>query len=292
MRTLLAFILIFSFTACSDSDVQKNGGGPSDSEVQTTEGPPPDSESPKKADIQTQEIDYTAGDTTLKGYLAWDKAVTGKRPGILVVHEWWGHNEHARERARMLAKLGYTALAVDMYGDGQTADHPKKAGELMSAAMKDWEGSMARFRAAKKVLQDHETVDPEKIASIGFCFGGTVSLRMARAGEDLDAVVAFHAGLPEDSAAPGSVKAAVLVINGSEDVWLDPKVVAKFQKEMKEATVDFTYITLPGVKHAYTNKQADEMSRKFDIPNLQYNQEADQKAWTTMEFLFKRVFAK
>ncbi len=115
---------------------------------------------------------------------------------------------------------------------------------------------------------------------------------MARAGEDLDAVVAFHAGLPTDSVAPGSVKAAVLVINGSDDVWLDPKAVANFQKEMKAAAKDFRYITLKGVKHAYTNKGADAMSKKFNIPNLQYNKEADEKSWAELKAFFKRVLAK
>jgi len=268
MRTLLAFFLIFSFAACADSDVQTNGG------------------------VQTKEIDYSSGGTTLKGYLAWDNAVKGKRPGVLVVHEWWGHNEHARERARMLAELGYTALAVDMYGDGQTADHPKKAGELMNAAMKDWEGSKARFNAAKKLLQGHATVDPERIASIGFCFGGTVSLRMARDGADLDAVVAFHAGLPTDTLVPGKVKAAVLVINGADDGFLDPKTVASFKKEMAAATEDFKYVSLEGVKHSYTNKQADEFSKKFNIPAMEYNKEADEQSWAALKDFFQRVFSR
>ncbi|MCZ6540722.1 MAG: dienelactone hydrolase family protein [Nitrospinae bacterium] len=268
MRTLLAFFLIFSFAACSNSDVQTNGG------------------------IQTKEIDYSSGGTTLKGYLAWDDAVKGKRPGVLVVHEWWGHNEHARERARMLAELGYTALAVDMYGDGKTADHPEKAGEYMNAAMKDWEGSKARFNAAKNLLQSHATVDPERIASIGFCFGGTVSLRMAIAGSDLDAVVAFHAGLPTDTVVPGTVKAAVLVINGSNDAWLDPKAVAAFKQEMAAAVKDFKYITLEGARHAFTNKQAGEFSKKFNLPNLEYSKEADEQSWAALKDFFQRVFSK
>ncbi len=268
MRTLLAFFLIFSFAACSNSDVQTNGG------------------------VQTREVDYSSGGTTLKGYLAWDDSVKGKRPGVLVVHEWWGHNEHARERARMLAELGYTALAVDMYGDGKLADHPDKAGEYMNATLKDWEGSKARFNAAKKVLQSHATVDPERIASIGFCFGGTVSLRMARDGADLDAVVAFHAGLPTGTLAPGKVKAAVLVINGADDGFLDPKTVATFKKEMAAATEDFKYVSLEGVKHSYTNKQADEFSKKFNIPALEYNKEADEQSWAALKDFFQRVFSK
>lgn len=263
MRTLLSFFFIFSLAVSA------------------------------QAGVQTKEIEYSSGGAQLKGYLAYDDSVKGKRPGVLVVHEWWGHNEHARERARMLAKLGYTALALDMYGDGKFAEHPKKAGEFMNAAFKDWQGSQAKFNAAKKLLQGHATVDPRHIASIGFCFGGAVSLRMAREGADLDAVVAFHSALPtEPPVSKGKVKAAVLVLNGADDVWLDPKAVASFKKEMSGATRDFKYISLKGVKHSYTNKQADEFSKKFNIPNLKYNKEADQKAWSAMQNLFQRVFSK
>lgn len=269
MRTLLSFFLLLSFVACTNYDVQTNGG------------------------IQTKEIEYSSGGTTLKGFLAYDDSQKGKRPGVLVVHEWWGHNQHARDRARMLAELGYTALALDMYGDEKFADHPKKAGEFMNAAFKDWEGSQAKFNAAKKLLQDHATVDPERIAAIGFCFGGAVSLRMARGGAGLDAVVAFHSALPtEPPVSAGQVKAAVLVINGADDAWLDPKAVTTFKEEMAAATEDFTYVSLEGVKHSYTNKQADEFSKKFKIDNLQYNKQADEESWSAMQDLFKRVFAQ
>ena len=263
MRILLSFFLIFSFTVSA------------------------------QASVQTKEIEYSSGGAKLKGYLAYDDSVKGKRPGVLVVHEWWGHNEHARDRARMLAKLGYTVLAVDMYGDGKFAEHPKKAGEFMNAAFTDWEGSQAKFNAAKKLLQSHATVDPKRIASIGFCFGGAVSLRMARGGADLAAVVAFHSALPTDPpVSAGQVKAAILVLNGADDAWLDPKAVASFKKEMSAATKDFKYVSLKGVKHSYTNKQADEFSKKFKLDNLQYNKSADQKAWAAMQALFKRVFAR
>ena len=281
MRTFLSFLILFSFAACSDSGVQTNGSDPTTEVVQTNGG------------IQTQEIEYSSGGVTLKGFLVYDDSIKGKRPGILVVHEWWGHNEHARERALRLAELGYTALAVDMYGDGKLADHPKKAGEFMNAAFKDWEGSQAKFNAAKKLLQDHATVDPEQIGAIGFCFGGAVSLRMARGGADLDAVVAFHSALPLDPpVSPGQVKAAVLVLNGADDGFLDPKTVATFKEEMAAATEDFQYVTLEGARHSYTNKQADEFSKKFNIPAMEYNQAADEKSWATMQDHFKRVFAK
>jgi dienelactone hydrolase len=242
-----------------------------------------------QAEVQTQEIEYTQGGTTLKGYLAYDSAIKGKRPGILVVHEWWGHNEHARDRARMLANIGYTALAVDMYGDGKTADHPKKAGEFMNAAFKDWETSQARFNKAKEVLQSHKTVDAERIGAIGFCFGGAVSLRMARGGADLDGVVAFHSSLPLQPAVT-NMKASVLVINGSQDGFLKPETVASFSSQMMAGNVDFTYMNLQGVKHSFTNKQADEFRKKFDIGALEYNKKADERSWAAMQNFFQRVF--
>ena len=241
------------------------------------------------AEIQTQEIEYTQNGTTLKGYLAYDSAIKAKRPGILVVHEWWGHNEHARDRARMMAAIGYTALAVDMYGNGKIADHPKKAGEFMNAALKDWDASQARFNKAKEVLQSHKTVDAERIGAIGFCFGGAVSIRMARGGADLDGVVAFHTSLPLEPVIT-HMKAALLVINGSQDDLLKPESVGSFSSQMMSGNIDFTYMNLSGVKHSFTNKEADEFNKKFNIPSLQYNRQADERSWLAMQKFFHRVF--
>jgi len=244
-----------------------------------------------QADIHTHEIEYFNNSTKLKGYLAYDNAIQGKRPGILVVHEWWGHNEHARGRTRMLAEDGYTALAVDMYGNGKTANHPKKAGELMNAAFKDWEASQARFNKAKEILQAHKTVDSTRIGAIGFCFGGAVSLRMAREGADLDGVVAFHSSLPlMPKITKGNMKASILILNGSEDSSLNPEIVGSFVKEMLAGNVDFTYKNLAGAKHSFTNKKADEFSKAFNISNLKYNKQADEQSWSEMQRFFKRIF--
>ena len=150
---------------------------------------------PLKASIKTEEVSYSEGGTTLKGFLAWDDAISGKRPGVLVVHEWWGLNDYARSRAKQLAELGYTALAVDMYGDGKVADHPKDAGAFAASVMKDPQVALARFRAALKALKEQPTVDPEKIAAIGYCMGGAIVLNAARQGMDLDAVASFHGSL-------------------------------------------------------------------------------------------------
>ena len=244
-----------------------------------------------RADTLTKEIEYTHNGIKLKGFLAYNDTVKEKRPGVLVVHEWWGHNEHARDRARMLAEDGYTALAIDMYGIGKTANHPKKAGELMNAAFKDWETSQARFNKAKKILQAHETVDSTRIGAIGFCFGGAVSIRMVRGGADLDGIVAFHSSLPsEPPIKKGNVKASILIINGSEDSFLNPESVGSFSQEMVAGNVDFSYLSLAGVKHSFTNKQADEFRKKFNIPNLEYNKQADERSWSEMQRFFKRVF--
>ncbi|OQW94134.1 MAG: dienelactone hydrolase, partial [Beggiatoa sp. IS2] len=164
-------------------------------------------------------IDYKAGEVTLKGYLAVDNDIKGKRPAVLVVHEWWGHNEYARKRATMLAELGYTALAVDMYGEGKNTNHPKEAGEWSSQVAKNAELGKARFLAALDLLKKQETVDAEKIAAIGYCFGGGVVLTMARLGVDLDGVASFHGSLStEHPAKAGEVKAKMLVLHGEADV--------------------------------------------------------------------------
>jgi len=243
------------------------------------------------AGIKTEEIQYSHNGTKLTGYLAFDDSKSGKRPGVLVVHEWWGHNDHARNRAKMLAKAGYTALALDMYGSGKLANHPKKAGEFMSAAFSNWPDSQARYNKAMEVLKAHKTVDPTRIGSIGFCFGGAVSIKMARGGADLKGVVAFHSALPiEPAITKNSMKSAVLIINGGEDGFLKPESVASFSQDMFKANVDFTYMNLKGAKHSFTNPQADEFAKKFNIAALQYNKKADEQGWAAMLSFFKRVF--
>ena len=123
-----------------------------------------------QAAVQGKEVSYQANGTTLKGYIAYDDAIKGKRPGVLVVHEWWGQNEYARKRARMLAELGYTALAVDMYGDGQVADNPDDAGKLAAEVSMNMPMAKARFEAGMQFLLNHETVDANEIAAFGYCF--------------------------------------------------------------------------------------------------------------------------
>ena len=247
---------------------------------------------PVWAKVTTREVEYRSGDTVLKGYLAENSAMKGKRPAVLVVHEWWGHNEYARKRARMLAELGYVALAVDMFGEGKTAQHPGDAGKFAGEVMKNKEVGEARFNAALDFIKQQPNVDPERIAAIGYCFGGGVVLHMARQGADLKGVASFHGSLATDSPAkPGSVKARVLVFNGEADKMIPPEQVTAFKEEMTKAGAPFRYVGYPGVMHSFTNPDADSYAKKFNLP-LAYNKKADQNSWAEMKKFLKEIFKK
>ncbi len=243
-----------------------------------------------QAAVVGEAVSYQAGDTTLKGYLARDTAIKGKRPGILVVHEWWGNNEYAHDRARQLAELGYVALAVDMYGDGRTADHPDDAGKFASAVRSNLPLMQARFEAARDFLNSQPDVDPTKNAAIGYCFGGGVVLAMASSGADIDGVVSFHGTLGGiGTPAPGTVKARILVANGADDPFVTAGQIADFKAAMDAAGADYTFINYPGAKHSFTNPAADANGEKFGLP-LAYNAEADADSWAEMQAFFQSLF--
>lgn len=245
-----------------------------------------------KPDIQGKEVSYSATGVVMKGYLAYDKNIKGKRPGVLVVHEWWGLNDYARKRARMLAEMGYTALAVDMYGEGKQALHPDDAGKFSSELMKNFEIAKARFMAALEFIKRQETVDSVEIAAIGYCFGGGVVLNMARQGVDLRGVASFHGGLTAiKPSQPGSVKTKILVLHGGDDKFTSPEQIEAFKKEMKAAGADFQFIVYPGAMHSFTNPDADEYGNKFNIP-LAYNAKADKESWEELGKFLKMIFKK
>jgi dienelactone hydrolase len=239
------------------------------------------------AEVQTREVEYKQGETVLQGLVAWDDAVKDTRPGVLVVHEWWGHNEHARNQAKHLAEAGYVGFALDMYGKGKVATHPKDAQAFMNEAKKDPTVIPARFLAALEQLKQDPRVSVDHIAAIGYCFGGSVVLDAARSGADLDAVVSFHGALAtKNPAEPGKVRARVLVLTGGADPFIPVEQVDAFTKEMKAAGVKFEVVSYPGVKHSFTNPDAG----KAGMDALQYNAEADRKSWAAMLDLFKEVF--
>lgn len=240
--------------------------------------------------IKGEDVQYKVGDQVFKGYIAYDDAVKGRRPGVLVVHEWWGHNEYARKRARMLAELGYTALALDMYGDGTQAHHPDDAGKLAGEVRSNMAKAKVRFVAAEDLLKKQPTVDAQRIAAIGYCFGGAVVLQMARSGLDLKGVASFHGSLSTSNPTTrGVVKAKMLVANGAADPSIKPEEIVAFKKEMDGAGVDYKFINYPGAKHSFTVPEADEFGRKFNMP-FAYSPEADKQSWAELQTFFKKIF--
>jgi dienelactone hydrolase len=240
-----------------------------------------------RAEVKTRELTYKEGKTTLQGFVAWDDAVKGKRPGVLVIHEWWGHNEHARNQARRLAEAGYVGFALDMYGKGKVATHPNDAGAMATELNKDPKRVKARFDAALAQLKRDPRVDKQKIAVVGYCMGGTIALSMAGAGADLDAVSTFHAGvqnLPQPK--KGEVKARILVNTGAADPMAPQAAVDAFKQSMTDAGAKVEVISYPGAKHGFTNPDADTKG----MPALAYNAEADKESWANTVQFFKDVF--
>jgi len=245
-----------------------------------------------EATLQAKTAEYSAQGVGMKGYLVFDDRVKEKQPGVLVVHEWWGLNDYARKRARMLAEMGYVALAVDMYGEGKQATHPDDAGKFSSELMKNFDLAKVRFMAAMDFLKKQPAVDPRRIAAIGYCFGGGVVLNMARQGVDLGGVASFHGGLSAvQPARQGSVKAKLLVLQGADDRFVPPEQVKAFEEEMKSIGADYRLISYPGAQHSFTNPDADRFGKEFNLP-LQYNAEADKKSWNELSKFLKEIFKK
>ncbi|NNE05663.1 MAG: dienelactone hydrolase family protein [Xanthomonadales bacterium] len=242
------------------------------------------------AEIQTKEITYSGGGADMQGFLAWDDAIEGERPGILVVHEWWGHNDYPRARARMLAELGYTALSLDMYGDGKTADHPKDASTFMSAVIQNMEAGRERFNAAHELLKNHETVDGSKTGAIGYCFGGGVVLHMARMGADLDVVASFHGSLGLAKApGPDTIDTRVVAYNGEADPFVTAEAIEAFKAEMDSVGANYELIQFEGAIHGFTNPAATGNGEKFDLP-LKYDVVADKASWAHLQTVLEAAF--
>ena len=239
------------------------------------------------AAIKTQEIEYEHGGTKLLGYLAYDDSAQGKRPGVVVVHEWMGHNEYARKRAEQLAGLGYAAFALDMYGKGVRAKDPQEAGQMAGRFKNDRKLMRDRARAGLDVLKQQPMVDSARLASMGYCFGGQVSLELARGGEDLKGVVSFHGALdtktPENAK---NIKGKVLALHGAADPFVPPDHVAAFVKEMEDAKVDYQFVAYgPGVVHGFTNPG----NKGSTMKGVGYDEKADVRSWQAMKDFFNEA---
>ena len=240
-----------------------------------------------KPDIQTRSIEYKHGDVVLEGYLAYDANITGKRPGILIVHEWWGHNDYAQMRARQLAEMGYIAFALDMYGKGVITDDPQKAGEFAGQFYQDRQLMRDRAAAGLEVLKKQKFTDTGSLAVIGFCFGGTTALELARSGAAIEGAVSFHGGLnTPDPADAGNIKAAVLVLHGADDPYVKTEEVLAFQDEMRQGGVDWQMIYYSGAVHSFTNPAAGS----DNSTGAAYNEKAAKRAWKHMQVFFNQIF--
>ncbi len=242
------------------------------------------------AAIKTATIEYKDGEVTCKGHLTYDDAATEPRPGVLVIPEWWGLTQYPKDRAKQLAELGYVAFVADMYGDAKTTDDPAEAGKLAGALKPNPDKFRARTKAALEAFKntaETSKLDASKLAAIGYCFGGSAVLELARSGEHIAGVVSFHGGLASPAPAkPGELKAKVLVCNGAADAWVKPEEVAAFEKEMKDAGAQAKIINYDGAVHAFTNPDAD----RHKIPNVAYNEKADKESFEAMKAFFADLF--
>lgn len=243
-----------------------------------------------KTDVVGHDVQYEAGGTVMKGYLAYDGNLKGERPGVLVVPEWWGLSGYERMRARMLARLGYVALAVDMYGGDRRAEDPDEASRLSSEVTKNFDLERTRFMAALDFLKKQSVTDGSRIAAIGYCFGGGVVLNMAAHGADLAGVASFHGSLGAvKPAGPGTVKARILVFQGKDDKFVGAEQVEEFRQEMKKAGADFRIVLYPGATHSFTNPKADKYAKKFNLP-IAYDAKADRDSWQKLKEFLGQVF--
>lgn len=235
----------------------------------------------KNQEVSVEEVSYATEKTQLKGFLYRPQNKKSKG-GILVIHEWYGLNEYAQKRAKMLASLGYTTFAVDMYGEGKVASHPKDANAFMTESLKDPQELKNKFEAAIRVLTEKGGADSQKVAAVGYCFGGAIALNMARAGLDLAAVASFHGSLGTNNRAQkGSIKGKVLVANGGADPMIPAQDVADFMNEMHQAQVDVEFMNFKNVLHSFTVVGSEKLGKKYGLP-LAYNKDADQRSWNAL----------
>jgi dienelactone hydrolase len=240
-----------------------------------------------RAAVKTRTVEYTQNGAALQGMLAWDDAREGRRPGVLVAHDWMGEGDFSRRRAEELAKLGYVAFALDIYGKGVRPANGQEAGQLAGKYKGDRALLRARMRAAYDTLKAEPNVDPQRIGVIGYCFGGTAALELARSGADLAGTVTFHGGLdtptPQDAK---NIKGKILVLHGADDPSAPLSQVMDFNKEMKDAGVDYQIVLFGHAVHAFTNPAAGNDNSK----GAAYNAKADRRSWQYMTDFFREVF--
>lgn len=240
--------------------------------------------------VETQTLTYSVDGEQYTGYLARDTEKEGKRPLVLVVHEWWGLSDYIRQRTEQLAALGYVAFAVDMYGSGRTATHPDEAGSFSKAVMSDWAGARSNLETAINALKDMQGVDASRMAIIGYCFGGGVALNAALDGMPFKAAVSFHGSPGQVVETPSHFDGRVIIQNGLKDQMVEQSALVSLLDTFKGVETEATLIQYPNAMHAFTNPYVDAKAREFDLP-LAYNAAADAASWQVMLNVFNKVFA-
>lgn len=247
-------------------------------------------EETKTPKLKEENITYKIDSLTMDGYVVYDENTEGKRPAIMVVHEWWGLNDYAKSRAKQLAELGYIAMAIDMYGNGRRADNPTDAGNLAMPFYKDTAMAKKHFDAALNKFRSYAQVDTTNMAGIGYCFGGGVLLNLTRMGEPLKGIASFHGTMPFIPANENLLKTQTLVCNGENDTAFVPVAsIALFKKQMDSIGASFTFKSYANATHAFSNPAATSLGQKFNLP-IAYNAAADSASWNDMKIFFKNLF--
>ena len=265
-----AFILLLS--SCNDNEKKEPG-----------------KTATKTPKLKEETVSYKVDTLNMKSFVVYDENIEGKRPAVLVVHEWWGLNDYAKRRARMLADMGYIAMAVDMYGNDRVGNDPKAAEALAMPYYYHPDMAKKVFDAALEEFKKNPNVDQSKIAGIGYCFGGGVLLNITRLGEPLNGIVSFHGILPGVPANKDLTKAEILVCNGEADGYVTKEQIALFKKQMDSIGKSYEFKSYPGATHAFTNPDATEMGKKFNMP-IAYNAAADTASWNDMKVFFGKIF--
>lgn len=243
----------------------------------------------KEPKLKEEMVSYKLDSSTYNNFVVYDENIAGKRPAVLVIHEWWGLNDYAKMRARELAKLGYIAMAVDMYGDNKMGPDPTSAGALAGPFYAKPEIAKPIFDAALEKLKAFSQTDATKVAAIGYCFGGAQVLNLARMGEDLKGVVSFHGNLAVTTPDKNLLKADILICHGAADPFVPQEEVAKFKKQMDSIGAKYTFKAYEGATHAFTNPDATANGKKFNLP-IAYNPAADTASWNDMKTFFGTIF--
>ena len=242
---------------------------------------------PASGEVQNKSIKYKDGDTPLQGYLYWDDRFEGKRPGVLVVHEWWGLNAYARMRARMLAEAGYVAFAPDMYGDGKVTEHPNQAKEWMQQITENQQAWQQRAKAGLEQLASLTQVDPKRLTTIKYCFGGATVMQMAYAGLDVKGVASFHGSLPAATEEQQkNIRASILVAHGDADSFVPQERIVAFRQALNQAGADWEMDIYGGARHSFTVPDAERKG----IDNLKYDPKADRRSWSRLMGFLNEVF--